>query len=84
MSSVNPTASEDVIRLFFRTQVNNLDKLLDLVFSTFRAATNGQPDISDWAIEVNTIFLVSYLKYLYRAVADSKARTKRVCQTARR
>jgi hypothetical protein len=65
MSSVNPTASEDVIRLFFRTQVNNLDKLLDLVFSTFRAATNGQPDISDWAIEVNTIFLVSLLTSIF-------------------
>jgi nuclear pore complex protein Nup133 len=59
MSAVNPLATEDVIRLFFRSQVNNLDKLLDLVFSTFRAATNGQPDISDWTIEVNTIFLVS-------------------------
>jgi hypothetical protein len=65
MSSVAPTASEDVIRLFFRSQVNNLDKLLDLVFSTFRAATNGQPDISDWAIEVNTIFLVSLLTSIF-------------------
>jgi hypothetical protein len=38
----------------------NLDKLLDLVFSSFRAATSGQAgDISDWTIEVNTIFLVS-------------------------
>jgi len=59
MSAVNPLATEDVIRLFFRSQVANLDKLLELVFSTFRAATNGQSDISDWTIEVNTIFLVS-------------------------
>lgn len=59
MSAVNPLATEDVIRLFFRSQVGNLDKLLDLVFSTYGAATNGQPDISDWTIEVNTIFLVS-------------------------
>jgi len=68
MSSVNPAASEDVIRLFFRTQVKNLDKLLDLVFSTFRAATNGQPDISDWAIEVHTIFLVSYMSVRLRSI----------------
>jgi hypothetical protein len=60
MSSLQATPTEDVIRLFFRSQVMNLDKLLDLVFSSFRAATSGQAgDISDWTIEVNTIFLVS-------------------------
>jgi hypothetical protein len=60
MTSVHASATEDVIRLFFRTQVENLDKLLENVFASYRAATTSQPgDLSDWTIEVNTIFLVS-------------------------
>lgn len=59
MTTLQATPTEDVIRLFFRSQVENLDRLLDLVFSSFRAATTGQGgDLSDWTIEVNTIFLV--------------------------
>lgn len=53
---------EDVVRLFFRTQVLRLDRLLEIVFQTFQAAIQaaGQnTDLSDWILEANRIFIVS-------------------------
>lgn len=54
---------EDVVRLFFRTQVLRLDRLLEIVFQTFQAATEaaGQgADLSEWILEANRIFIVGF------------------------
>lgn len=53
---------EDVVRLFFRTQVLRFDRLLEIVFQSFQAAIQaaGQgADLSEWILEANRIFIVS-------------------------
>jgi hypothetical protein len=41
-------------------QVAHLDRLLETVFATFRAATSApSANISEWVLEANKIFLVS-------------------------
>lgn len=52
---------DDVVRLFFKTQVLRLDRLLEIVFATFQAAVQsaGQgADLSEWILEANRIFIV--------------------------
>lgn len=106
MSTVHTMSSEDVIRLFFRTQVRclvclawprlessdrsqvqNLDRLLEVVFSTYQAATvDLGTERSDWTIEVNTIFLVRQFCAIRvkRRFADFPACASRLRQVARR
>lgn len=60
MTSLHTTATEDVIRLFFRSRVQDLDKLLELVFASFKASVLDAGDSSDLTIEVNTIFLACH------------------------
>ena len=77
---------EDVVRLFFRTQVLRLDRLLELVFQTFQAAIQaaGQgADLSEWILEANRIFIVGYfpfhvltLRRLYGARRRCATRTR--------
>jgi nuclear pore complex protein Nup133 len=61
MSQLGDT-EEDFVRAFFRRHVLDLDRLLDTVFATFKAATEGQApgsDVSAWVLEANRIFTVS-------------------------
>ncbi|KAK8861724.1 hypothetical protein IAR55_002547 [Kwoniella newhampshirensis] len=58
---------EDYVRLFFRTQVQNLDRLLAVVFVTFREALGSveRAEISPWVLEANKTFL-----YVVRTAAQ--------------
>lgn len=51
-----------------KLQVTNLDRLLELVMSTFRANTSSirsRIDMSQWVLEIDRIFIVSHLsKYV--------------------
>jgi len=53
--------SEDKTQLIF--QIPHLDKLLDIVYNTFWAATSSLSgrDISSWVKEVNHVIIVSIL-----------------------
>ncbi|CAK9785321.1 unnamed protein product [Cutaneotrichosporon oleaginosum] len=53
---------EDFVRAFFRRHILDLDRLLDTVFFTFKAAIDGQPagsDVSAWVLEANRIFTIA-------------------------
>ncbi|GMK59789.1 hypothetical protein CspeluHIS016_0900060 [Cutaneotrichosporon spelunceum] len=53
---------EDFVRAFFRRHVLDLDRLLDTVFATFKAAVDGQgpgTDSSAWVLEANRIFTIA-------------------------
>lgn len=59
-SSPTDEREQDLVRLFFRTEVSNLDKLLTVVFGEFRDKQKGEVDVSEragWVGEVNQIFI---------------------------
>jgi nuclear pore complex protein Nup133 len=64
MDQVNPSGDEDVIRAFFRHHVQDLDRLLEIVFSSLKALISDgdlEVDVALWIVEANSIFLVSRL-----------------------
>ncbi|WWD16353.1 hypothetical protein CI109_100779 [Kwoniella shandongensis] len=67
MTQANIFDEEDYVRLFFRTQVQNLDRLLEVVFATFREAVAAadRADIASWVLEANKVFL-----YVVRTAAQ--------------
>nr|XP_019048984.1 hypothetical protein I302_02764 [Kwoniella bestiolae CBS 10118]OCF27914.1 hypothetical protein I302_02764 [Kwoniella bestiolae CBS 10118] len=60
MRQADVIEEEDFIRLFFRTQAHNLDKLLEIVFATARAALDAvsRGKMSSWITEANRIFII--------------------------
>ncbi|WWD09172.1 hypothetical protein V865_007294 [Kwoniella europaea PYCC6329] len=60
MRQADVVEEEDFVRLFFRTQVQNLDKLLEIVFATARAALDAvdRNELSSWVTEANRIFII--------------------------
>ncbi|WVR03681.1 hypothetical protein IAU60_000676 [Kwoniella sp. DSM 27419] len=60
MQQEDIAADEDFVRLFFRTQVQHLDRLLDIVYITARADLNTaeRHELSSWITEANRIFIV--------------------------
>ncbi|OWZ65412.1 hypothetical protein AYX14_06233 [Cryptococcus neoformans] len=59
-SSSADERERDLVRLFFRTEVSNLDKLLAVVFWEFRDKQEGEVDVGEragWVGEVNQIFI---------------------------
>jgi hypothetical protein len=62
MNQVDRHEEDDLVRHFFRSQVQNLERILDIVFSTFRSSLSSadqRGDLSPWVLEVNRIFIVS-------------------------
>ncbi|KAK4686173.1 hypothetical protein P7C73_g3957, partial [Tremellales sp. Uapishka_1] len=52
---------EDVVRLFFRTQVENIDRLLETVFADFKnvlQSADNRTDLGAWVTEANRIFII--------------------------
>ncbi|OCF44072.1 hypothetical protein I317_02025 [Kwoniella heveanensis CBS 569] len=60
MQQADIVEEEDFVRLFFRTQVQHLDRLLEIVHATARAALEAanRNEISSWVSEANRIFIV--------------------------
>nr|XP_019002973.1 uncharacterized protein I203_04767 [Kwoniella mangroviensis CBS 8507]OCF66434.1 hypothetical protein I203_04767 [Kwoniella mangroviensis CBS 8507] len=60
MRQADVVEEEDFVRLFFRTQVQNLDKLLEIVSATARAALDAvdRNELSSWVTEANRIFII--------------------------
>ncbi|WWC86014.1 uncharacterized protein L201_000885 [Kwoniella dendrophila CBS 6074] len=60
MHQADIVEEEDFVRLFFRTQIQNLDKLLEIVYATVRAALESvnRNEWSSWITEANRIFIV--------------------------
>ncbi|WWC66609.1 uncharacterized protein I206_100512 [Kwoniella pini CBS 10737] len=60
MHQADIVEEEDFVRLFFRSQVQNLDKLLEIVFTTARSALDSanRSELSSWATEANRIFII--------------------------
>ncbi|EIW66527.1 hypothetical protein TREMEDRAFT_74725 [Tremella mesenterica DSM 1558] len=59
MSRHDSSEDGDVVRLFFRSHLHEIDSLLTTVVSTFRAATSSDSrmDLGPWVEEVNNIFI---------------------------
>ncbi|WVF65992.1 hypothetical protein IAT40_000730 [Kwoniella sp. CBS 6097] len=60
MQQADIVEEEDFVRLFFRTQVQHLDRLLEIVYATTRAALGAanRNEVSTWVSEANRIFIV--------------------------
>ncbi|WVQ93625.1 hypothetical protein IAU59_000701 [Kwoniella sp. CBS 9459] len=60
MQQADIVEEEDFVRLFFRTQVQHLDRLLEIVYATARAALGAanRNEVSAWVSEANRIFIV--------------------------
>ncbi|WRT63927.1 uncharacterized protein IL334_000854 [Kwoniella shivajii] len=60
MNQADVVEEEDFVRLFFRTQVQNLHRLLEIVFVTARASLESanRNDLSSWITEANRIFII--------------------------
>ncbi|WWC58351.1 uncharacterized protein I303_100891 [Kwoniella dejecticola CBS 10117] len=60
MHQADIVEEEDFIRLFFRAQVQNLDKVLETAFETARAALDSvtRNEVSSWVVEANRIFII--------------------------
>ncbi|KIR25774.1 nuclear pore complex protein Nup133 [Cryptococcus deuterogattii LA55] len=59
-SSPSDELEQDLVRLFFRTEVSNLDKLLAVVFEEFREKQGEGVEVggrAGWVGEVNQIFI---------------------------
>lgn len=57
MEQLGAGAQDDLVRLFFRKHVLQLDRLLDTVFQSFKAVSATGVDLSQWVLEANRIFL---------------------------
>ncbi|TXT07474.1 hypothetical protein VHUM_03194 [Vanrija humicola] len=57
MEQLGAGSQDDIVRLFFRKHVLQLDRLLDTVFQSFKAVATTGVDLSHWVLEANRIFL---------------------------
>ncbi|KAL1411896.1 hypothetical protein Q8F55_002882 [Vanrija albida] len=58
MEQLGAGSQDDIVRLFFRKHVLQLDRLLDTVFQSFKAVSSTGVDLSEWVLEANRIFLI--------------------------